>query len=64
MTNDTDNSAVSENRELTDDELNAASGGVVVVPQDKTPQGASPLWYQPLTNNETLTSVVLSFSRP
>ena len=30
-TNNTNNSATSENRELTDDELNAASGGIIVV---------------------------------
>jgi len=30
-TNDTNNSATSENRELTDDELNAASGGIIFV---------------------------------
>ncbi len=30
-TNNTNNSATSENRELTDDELNAASGGIIFV---------------------------------
>jgi hypothetical protein len=29
--NNTNNSATSENRELTDDELNAASGGIIFV---------------------------------
>ncbi len=31
MTTNTNNSATSENCELTDDELNAASGGIIVV---------------------------------
>jgi len=30
-TNNTNNSVTSENRELTDDELNAASGGIIFV---------------------------------
>jgi hypothetical protein len=59
----TNNPTTSESCELSDDELNAASGGIVRAPQDKTTT-TSPLWDQALVNNEIITTPTLSFSRP
>jgi type VI secretion system Hcp family effector len=63
MTSNTNNSATIENRQLTHDELNAASGGTIFVIHREV-DTASPLLWQALCTNEQITSVVLSFARP
>jgi type VI protein secretion system component Hcp len=63
MTSNTNNSAIPENRELTADELNAASGGIIFAIHREV-DSASPLLWQALCTNETITPGVLSFARP
>jgi type VI protein secretion system component Hcp len=61
MTSNTNNSATIENRVLTADELNAASGGTIVIHREV--DTASPLLWQALCTNEQSTSAVLSSAR-